>query len=103
MLPGQLRQCSWFNNVQHRTRDQLQIRLSSSPSYLTFGLDGPGDMEGVIFSLVACFPLDHCSTVCSTLESTSMVLWGMDRVARAVSILSFNSSSKMENSNSNIQ
>ena len=60
-------------------------------------------MEGVTISLVASLPFDQCSTVCSTLESTSIVLWGMERVARAVSILSFSSSSNVEKSNSNIQ
>ena len=71
--------------------------------YLDFGLEGPGDIEGVTTSCTNCFPLDHCSTVCSTFESTSIVLWGMERVARAVSMRNFNSNSKMENSSSNIQ
>ena len=71
--------------------------------YLDFGLEGPGDIEGVTTSCTNCFPLDHCSTVCSTFESTSIVLWGIERVARAVSMRNFNSNSKMENSSSNIQ
>ena len=71
--------------------------------YLDFGLEGPCDIEGVTISCTNSFPLDHCSTVCSTFESTSIVLWGMERVARAVSMRNFNSNSKMENSSSNIQ